>query len=97
MKENSRQNLLLRTDILQKTVVAALDVNCEKQLAIGLIAALLLVHFLAVDLHDYNVKRPETSWFSLSAWRKCGTCSCSLFPRPLISFFSSAIKFVSVR
>ena len=29
-------------------------------------------------------------------WRKCGTCSCSLFPLPLISF-SSAIKFVSVR
>ena len=23
-----------------------------------------LLHFLAVDLHDYNVKRPETSWFS---------------------------------
>ena len=22
------------------------------------------VHFLAVVLHDYNVKRPETSWFS---------------------------------
>ena len=29
-------------------------------------------------------------------WRKCGTCSCSLFPLPLISF-SSAIRFVSVR
>ena len=29
-------------------------------------------------------------------WRKCGTCSCSLFPLPLI-FFSSAIRFVSVR
>ena len=29
-------------------------------------------------------------------WRKCGTCSCSLFPLPLI-FFSSAIRFESVR
>ena len=40
MKENSRQNLLLRTNILQKT-------------------ADFLVHFLAVELHDCNVKRPE--------------------------------------
>ena len=27
----------------------------------GLIAAHFFVHFLAFDLHDYNVKRPETS------------------------------------
>ena len=26
---------------------------------IGLIAVHFLVHFFAVDLHDYNVKRPE--------------------------------------
>ena len=31
---------------------------------IGLITAHCFVHFLAVALHDYNVKRPETSWFS---------------------------------
>ena len=32
-----------------------------------------LVHFFAFVLHDYNVKLPET------LWRKCRTCSCSLF------------------
>ena len=36
------------------------------------------VHFLAVVLHDYNVKLPETSWLHV-LWRKCRTCSCSLF------------------
>ena len=30
-----------------------------KKTTIGLIAAHFLVHFLAVDLHDCNVKRPE--------------------------------------
>ena len=39
---------------------------------------LFFVHFFAVVLHDYNVKRQETSW-SLVLWRKCSTCSCSLF------------------
>ena len=32
------------------------------------------VHFFAVVLHDYNVKLPETF-----VWRKCRTCSRSLF------------------
>ena len=32
------------------------------------------VHFFAVVLHDYNVKLPETF-----LWRKCRTCSRSLF------------------
>ena len=32
--------------------------KCEKT-TIGLIAAHFLVHFLAVDLHDCDVKRPE--------------------------------------
>ena len=36
------------------------------------------VHFFAVVFHDYNVKRPETSWLHV-LWRKCRTCSCSLF------------------
>ena len=80
MKENSRQIFY------RKQSLDALDMNCEKQLTIGLIATLFLVHFLAVDLHDFNVKRPKTSRFSLSAWRKCGTCSCSLSPLPFIFF-----------
>ena len=37
-----------------------------------------LVHFSAVVLHDYNVKLPEVSWLHV-LWRKCRTCSCSLF------------------
>ena len=36
------------------------------------------VHFFAVVLHDYNVKLPETSQFHV-LWRKCRTCSRSLF------------------
>ena len=36
------------------------------------------VHFFAVVLHDHNVKLPETSWLHV-LWRKCRTCSCSLF------------------
>ena len=35
------------------------------------------VHFFAVVLHDYNVKRPETSWLHV-LWRKCRVCSWSL-------------------
>ena len=37
-----------------------------------------LVHFFAVVLHDYNVKLPETSQLHV-LWRKCRTCSRSLF------------------
>ena len=36
------------------------------------------VHFFAVLLHDYNVKRPEASWLHVLS-RKRRTCSCSLF------------------
>ena len=36
------------------------------------------VHFFAVVWHDYNVKRPETSWLHV-LWKKCRTCSCWLF------------------
>ena len=36
------------------------------------------VHFFAVVLHDYNVKFPETFLLHV-LWRKCRTCSCSLF------------------
>ena len=35
------------------------------------------VHFLAVVLHDCNVKRPESSYLQ-GLWRKCRTFSCSL-------------------
>ena len=36
------------------------------------------VHFFSVVLQDYNVKLPENSWLHVF-WRKCRTCSCSLF------------------
>ena len=36
------------------------------------------VDFFAVVLHDFNVKLLETSWL-LVLWRKCHTCSFSLF------------------
>ena len=62
MKENSRQNLLLRRDILQKSRLMPLTRTVKT--TIGLIAAHFFLHFHAVDLHDLNVKRPETSWFS---------------------------------
>ena len=56
------------------------NVNGEKT-TIGLISKkatlhvqhTFFVHFFAFVLHDYNVKLPET------LWRKCRTCSCSLF------------------
>ena len=35
------------------------------------------VHFFAVVLHDYNVKLQKL--LSYTEWRKCHTCSCSLF------------------
>ena len=61
------------------------DENGEKT-TIGLISKkatlqvqhTFLVHFLAVVLHDFNVKLPKTSWLRV-LWRKCRTCSCSLF------------------
>ena len=36
------------------------------------------VHFFAVVLHDYYLKLPETSQLHV-LWRKCRTCSRSLF------------------
>ena len=47
------------------------------------------VYFFAVVLHDYNVKRPETSWLHVF-WRKGRTCSCSLFSLPLIFILVAA-------
>ena len=41
-------------------------------------AAHFFVHFFAVALNDYNVKLPETSQLPV-LWRKCRTCSRSLF------------------
>ena len=38
----------------------------------------LFVHFFDVVLHDCNEKLPETSWLHV-LYRKCRTCSCSLF------------------
>ena len=46
------------------------------------------VYFIAVDLHDYNVKLPETSWLHVLC-RKRRTCSC--FP-----FFSLSLIFTLV-
>ena len=63
VKENSGQNLPLRTDILQKTVVGCPWPELWKT-TIRLMAAHVFVHFLSVDLHGYNVKRAETFWFS---------------------------------
>ena len=93
-KVYSRQNLLLRTDILQKTVVGCPWPELWKT-TIGLIPAHFFVHFLAVVCMTttWNVQKPPG--FHV-LWRKCGTCSCSLF-LPLLIFFSSAIKFVFVR
>ena len=66
--------------------------NCEKT-TIGLISKkttlhvqhTFLVHFFAAVLHDYT-KRRETFWLHV-LWRKCRTCSCSLFS--LLLIFSS--------
>ena len=49
-------------------------------------------HWFAWLQHETSRKLPSFHFL----WRKCGICSCSLFPLLLI-FFSSAIKFVSVR
>ena len=51
------------------------------------------VHFFAVVLHDYNVKLPETSWLHV-LWRKCRTCSCSLF-FPLSLIFTQVAASIS--
>ena len=74
--------------------------NGEKT-KIGLISkkATLLVqhtffaHFFAVVLHDYNVKLPEASWLHV-LWRKCRTCSCSLF-FPLSLIFTQVAASIS--
>ena len=51
------------------------------------------VHFLAVVLHDYNVKLPEASWLHI-LWRKCYTSSCSLF-WPLFLIFTQVAASIS--
>ena len=43
------------------------------------------VYFIAVALHDYNVKLPETSWLHVLC-RKLRTCSCSPFFSPSLIF-----------
>ena len=52
-----------------------------------------LVHFFAHVLHDYNVKLPEASWLHV-LWRKCRTCSCSLF-FPLSLIFTQVAASIS--
>ena len=43
------------------------------------------VHFFAVVLHNFNIKLLETSWLFV-LWRKCRTCSFSLFFSLLLIF-----------
>ena len=52
------------------------------------------VHFLAVVLHDYNVKLPETSYLHV-LWRNCRMCSCSLIFPLLLVFTLVAASFFS--
>ena len=52
-------------------------------------AAYFLCTFSAFVLHECNVKLPETSQLHV-LWRKCRTCSCSLF------FFSLSLIFTLV-
>ena len=51
------------------------------------------VHFFAHVLHHYNVKLPEASWLHV-LWRKCRTCSCSLF-FPLSLIFTQVAASIS--
>ena len=51
------------------------------------------VHFFAHVLHDYNVKLPEAFWLHV-LWRKCRTCSCSLF-FPLSLIFTQVAASIS--
>ena len=48
----------------------------------------LLVHFLAIDLQDYNLKCPETSRFSHFMEE--------MWYMFLLNVFSPAVKFISV-
>ena len=53
-------------------------------------AAHFFGHFFAVVLHGYNVKLPETF-----LWRKCRTCSRSLFftgAQFLLTFVAASIS-----
>ena len=59
------------------------------------------VHFFAVVLHDYNMKLPDTSYKLHVLWRKCQTCSRSLFFQccsfsPCILVATSISRFVTV-
>ena len=51
------------------------------------------VHFFAHVLHHYNAKLPEASWLHV-LWRKCRTCSCSLF-FPLSLIFTQMAASIS--
>ena len=59
------------------------------------------VHFFGVVLHDYNMKLPDTSYKLHILWRKCQTCSRSLFFHccsfsPCIMVAASISRFVTV-
>jgi len=52
------------------------------------------VHFFTVVSQDYNVKLPKASWLHV-LWRKCRTCSCSLF-FPLSLIFTQVAASISL-
>ena len=59
------------------------------------------VHFFAVVLHDCKMKLPDTSYKLHVLWRKCQTCSRSLFFQccsfsPCILVATSISRFVTV-
>ena len=59
------------------------------------------VHFFAIVLHDCKMKLPDTSYKLHVLWRKCQTCSRSLFFQccsfsPCILVAASISRFVTV-
>ena len=58
----------------RKTTIGLISKK-KKQQQLSTCSTLLFFHFLAVVLHDYNAKLPETVFL----WRKCRTCYRSLF------------------
>ena len=64
---------------------------------IGQIAAHFLVHFLAVDLHDCKVKRPQNFLIFTFKGGNVTHVLVHFFHCSSFLFFSSAIKFVYVR
>ena len=57
----------------EKTTIGLISKNATFTRAVH-----FFVYFIAVALHDYNVKLAETSWLHVLC-RKRRTCSCSPF------------------